>query len=110
MAAGSLISLGGNLEQPRLSKPSDYPAVGPSGPEGSSSGAGKLVSQNLNQEGPQHSQDSGEHTGASWGKAEWTVGVSKGEGGSPSTAVKCAWSVDLSSGQTIPNARDDDKY
>ena len=103
MAAGSLISLGGNLEQPRLSKPSDYPAVGPTGAEGSSSGAGKLVSQNLNQEGPQHSQDSGEHTGAAWGKAEWTIGKSTAGGGT-SVPYKC--SVDLTEGQMIPNAKE----
>ena|ERR1035441_10555491 len=89
---GGLISLGGNLENPRDSKPSDYPAVGPSGAAGTASGEGKLVSLTTNQEGPRHSQDDG--GGSTWGKADWTVGVSK----SGSTAVKGDWSVDLSSG------------
>jgi hypothetical protein len=43
MAVGQLITLGGNLENPRDSKPSDYPAVGPSGPAGQAEGANKLV-------------------------------------------------------------------
>ena len=97
-----LIKLGGNLESPRDSKASDYPAVGPSGAAGMQSGAGSLVKQTMNQEGPQHSQDSGEHTQADWGKAEWTVGVNKGEGGSPSTAVSIKGSVDFNTGQMSP--------
>jgi hypothetical protein len=86
-----LIKLGGNLENPRDCKPSDFPEIGPTGPAGSSSGDGQLVKQTFNQEGPRHSQDDGE--------AEWTVGVSKGEGGSPSTAIKISASVDLDSGE-----------
>ena len=95
-----LISLGGNLEQPRMSKPSDYPAVGPSGAEGMSSGAGQLVKQTMTQEGPMHTQDSGEGSPSVWGKdGEFKVGQAKSEG----TAVKCDWSVDFESGAVSPN-------
>ena len=103
MAADSLIKLGGNLENPRDCKASDFPAVGPSGAAGMSSGDNQLVKQTFNQEGPQHSQDDGEHTQAKWGKAEWTVGKAS-EG---STAVKCDWAVDFESGQSIPNVATD---
>jgi hypothetical protein len=107
---GSLIALGGNLEQPRDSKPSDYPAVGPTGSAGEASGAGKLVTQTEAQEGPRHTQDSGENTPSDWGKADgFTVQKNKGEGAGQ-TDVKCSWSVDFDSGQTIPNAAMDDKY
>ena len=111
MAVGNgLISLNGNLEQPRDSKPSDYPAVGPQGAAGESSGAGKLVKQTVNQEGPRHTQDSGENSPSVWGKdGEFTVQKNKGEG-SGGSAVKCDWAVDFKSGQTVPNAMMDDKY
>lgn len=101
MAVGTLIKLGGNLEQPRDSKPSDYPAVGPSGPTGEMEpGEGKLVKLSMNQEGPRHTQDSGENTPSKWGSdGGFTVSKAK----SQSTSVKCDWSVDLSSGQVSPN-------
>ncbi len=41
MAVGTLTKLGGNLEQPRDSKPSDYTAVAKSKGEGGSSVASK---------------------------------------------------------------------
>ena len=109
---GKIIALGGNLENPREAKATDWPSVGPSGPEGSSSGDGKLVTQTQNQEGPRHSADSGPNTPSVWGEAgkEYPVSVSKGEGGTASTAVKCDWSVDFSTGQTSPNAMLDTKY
>lgn len=97
-----LIKLAGNLANPRDSKPSDYSPVGPTGPEGSSSGAGQLVKQNLNQEGPMHSQDSGVNTQAEWGKAEWTVGKAS-EG---STAVSYKGAVDFNSGSMVPGAKE----
>jgi len=90
-----LISLGGNLESPRNCKPSDFPAVGPSGPEGEAKGAGQLVNQTLTQEGPQHTQDEGEHTPSKWGKADWTVGKAS-EG---STAISIPCSVDFETGK-----------
>ena len=100
MAVGTLITLGGNLDSPRDSKPSDYPAVGPSGSAGEASGAGQLVKQTMNQEGPRHTPDGGENTPSEWGKADgFTVAKAK----SQSTAVKCDWSVDLSTGQVSPN-------
>ena len=99
MAVGSLIALGGNLENPRDSKPSDYPAVGPSGAAGSSSGEGQLVKQSVNQEGPRHSQDDGDQTGAKWGKADWTIGKSTGGGG---TSVSYKGAVDFNTGQMVP--------
>src|SRR5208337_5306632 len=102
---GGLVPLGGNLEQPRMSKATDYPAVGPSGPEGMAEGAEKLVTQNTNQEGPRHTQDSGDQTPSVWGKdGEFTVGKSKGEGGMMSTAVSIKGSIDCETGQMVPNA------
>jgi hypothetical protein len=104
MAVGTLIKLGGNLEQPRDSKPSDYPAVGPQGPAGESSGAGKLMKLTQNQEGPMHTQDSGDQTPSVWGKTDgFTVQKSKGEGeGGSSLSIK--GSVDLKTGQMSPEA------
>lgn len=105
MTVGSLISLGGNLEDPRNAKASDFGSGDyASGPAGSSSGAMQLVKQTTTQEGPMHTQDNGEGSPSVWGKADFPVGKSMGEGGMASTSVKCDWSVDLSSGQTIPNA------
>ena len=101
---GGLIKQGGNLESPREASGKDWPNVGASGPAGQSSGANQLVKQTTEQEGPMHTQDSGDRTPSVWGKADFPVGKSKGEGGMASTAVKCDWSVDLSSGQTMPNA------
>ena len=104
MAVGTLIKLGGNLDTPRDSKPSDYPAVGPSGAAGEASGKGQLVKQTMNQEGPRHSEDSGENTPSVWGKVEGnTVQKSKGEGeGGSSLSIK--GSVDLKTGQMSPEA------
>jgi len=99
----TLITLGGNLEQPRLSKPSDYSSVGPSGPAGEAKGAGQLVKQTENQEGPRHVRDDGENTPSNWGKDYgFTIGVSKGEGGEPATSVKCDWAVSFDTGQISP--------
>ena len=109
-AVGGLIKMGGNLENPRDAKASDWASVGPSGAAGSSSGAGKLVTLTENQEGPRHTEDGGENTPSEWGIDGMVVAVNKGEGGTASTAVKCDWSVDLSTGQTSPNAMLDTKY
>lgn len=107
MTAGSLITLGGNLEDPRNAKASDFPAVGPMGAAGMAEGAGKLVMQTPTQMGPMHTQDKGDQTPSVWGSdGGFTVSKSK----SRSTDVKCDWAVDLESGQTIPNAMMDDKY
>ena len=105
MAVGTLTKLGGNLESPRNSSPSDYSAVGPSGAAGMQSGAGQLVKLTQDQEGPRHTEDSGDNTPSVWGVKGFNVGKSKGEGeGGSSMAIKC--SVDLSTGQTVPNAED----
>ena len=105
MTVGSLISLGGNLEDPRNAKASDFGSGDyASGPAGSSSGAMQLVKQTTTQEGPMHTEDSGDQTPSVWGKADFPVAKNKGEGGMASTSVKCDWSVDLSTGQTSPNA------
>ena len=102
----SLIKLGGNLEQPRDSKPSDYPAVGPMGAAGESSGAGKLVKQTVNQEGPRHSEDSGENTPSVGGKVDgFTVQKNKGEGAGQSS-LSYKGSVDCKTGQMSPEAVD----
>jgi hypothetical protein len=104
-AVGGLIKMGGNLENPRDSKPSDWASVGPSGAAGSSSGAGKLVTQTLAQEGPRHTEDSGINTASVWGQVSgFEVAKNKGESGTAPGAVKCDWSVDFQSGQTVPNA------
>lgn len=103
MAVGTLTKLGGNLESPRNSSPSDYPAVGPSGAAGTQSGAGQLVKMSKEQEGPRHTEDSGDNTPSVWGVKGFNVGKSKGE----STSVKCNWSVDLSSGQISPSVMTD---
>lgn len=102
---GALVKLGGNLEDPRNSKPTDWPNVGPSGSAGEESGAGKLVPQTEAQEGPRHTEDSGENTPSVWGKVEgFTVSKNKGEGGMASTAVSIKGSVDLNTGEMSPNA------
>lgn len=93
---GGLISLGGNLEHPRDCKASDFPMVGPSGAAGEASGAGKLIVQTVNQEGPRHTQDDGSLTPSVWGKADgFTVG--KAKSGATTVASKC--SVDLQTGE-----------
>jgi hypothetical protein len=102
---GKLIALGGNLENPREAKASDWASVGPTGAAGSSSGAGKLVTQTQNQEGPRHTEDDGENTASKWGKVEgFTVSVSKGESGTAPGSVSIKGSVDLSTGQMSPEA------
>lgn len=108
MATGTLIKLGGNLENPRDSKPSDYPAVGPMGAAGMAEGAGKLVPLSELQEGPRHNADSGEQTPSVWGKAGtlYTVEKNKGEGGMASTAVSIKGSLNLETGQMEPNAKE----
>ena len=102
MAIGPLIKLGGNLEQPRDSKPSDYPAVG-TGSVVEASGSGKLIKQTETQEGTQHTQDSGSGTPSVWGKADFPVGKSTSEGG---TSVSIKGGIDLVTGQMTPNAVD----
>jgi hypothetical protein len=106
MSIGKLIELGGNLDSPRNSKPSDYPAVGPTGPAGQAEGANKLIKQTSNQEGPMHTQDSGDQTSSVWGKADFPVGKNAGEGGGSSTAVSIKGSVNCETGQMSPEAMD----
>ena len=103
-AMGGLIKQGGNLESPRDSKATDWPNVGSSGPAGQASGANQLVKQTTEQEGPMHTQDSGVRTPSVWGKADFPVGKSKGEGGMASTAVSIKGSIDCETGQMSPNA------
>lgn len=102
-----LISLGGNLCCPAMSKPSDYTVGGPAigAPGSTPAGANKLISQTQNQEGPMHTQDSGDMTPSVWGKADFPITVSIGESymkpGSPSIPQ----SVDFNSGQISPNVK-----
>jgi len=107
MAAGTLITLGGNLEDPRNSKASDYSPVGPSGAAGSSSGSGQLVKQTVEQEGPRHTNDSGENTPSTWGSEDkgFTVQVNKGEGAGQSS-LSYKGSVDFNTGQMSPESVD----
>lgn len=101
--SGGLIKLGGNLEDPRNAKASDFSAVGPMGAAGESSGAGQLVKQTLTQEGPRHTQDGGENSSSVWGKdGEFPVVKNKGEG-SGQSSIKCDWGVDFETGQSVPN-------
>ena len=105
MTVGSLISLGGNLEDPRNAKASDFGSGDyASGPAGSSSGAMQLVKQTTTQEGPMHTQDDGESSASVWGKADFPVGKSKGEGSMASTSLSIKGSIDLNTGQMVPNA------
>ena len=97
---GSLISLPGNLESPRQAKPSDWSVTGATGAAGEASGQNKLVKLTDTQEGPRHTQDSGENTPSVWGKAEFAVGKAK----SQSTDVSWGCAVDLKSGATVPTA------
>lgn len=90
MAVGTLISLGGNLENPRDSKPSDYSAVGPTGAEGSSSGEGQLVKQSPTQIVNNDIKAS-----------DFKVGQSSAAG----TSVSCPVSVDLKDGFVVPDVR-----
>jgi hypothetical protein len=109
-SGGGLIKLSGNLEDPRNAKASDFPAVGPLGPAGEASEQNQLIKQTQNQEGPRHTQDDGENTPSVWGKADgFAVQKNKGEGAGQST-IKCDWSVDFETGQTVPNAALDNKY
>jgi hypothetical protein len=96
MAIGDLTKLGGNLESPRQCKPSDFPAVGPSGPEGSSSGAGQLVKMSEEQESPRSTQDGGDQTPSNWSKDTWKVSKSTGGQG---TSVSFKGNVDLKDGK-----------
>ena len=98
-----LIKLGGNLESPRQCKPSDFPAVGPSGPEGEAKGAGQLVQMSEAQESPRSTQDDGDQTPSHWGKDTWTVGKNTDGRG---TAVPIKVSVDCVSGQMVPCAKE----
>ena len=101
MAVGTLVKLGGNLESPRQCKPSDFPMVGPSGPEGEAKGAGQLVQMTEAQESPRSTQDDGDQTPSSWAKDTWTVGKNTDGRG---TAIPIKVSVDLVTGQMIPEA------
>ena len=100
-----LISLGGNLCCPANSKPSDYTVTGPSqGAAGMAVGSG-LVKQSDDQESPRRTQDSGDQTPSVWGKAPWTVGVSKGESATPAGSLSIPQSIDFSTGQISPNVK-----
>ena len=103
MAIGDLVKLNGALESPRQCKPSDFPAVGPTGPEGMASGAGQLVKQTAEQIAPRSVQDNGDQTPSNWSKDTWKVGKSSSEAG---TSVSFKGSVDLKCGQMVPCARE----
>ena len=107
--ADSLIKLGGNLESPDMSKASDYPAVGPSGPAGMQTGADKLVPQTVTQEGPQHTEDGGPGMPVPADRSRvisenFKVSVNGGESGMKPTAVSIPGSVDFTTGQMSPEA------
>ena len=110
MAVGTLIKLGGNLEDPRNAKPSDFtPGGGPEGKAGSvPPGANKLQKLSVEQEGLRHIEDDGPGTPSVWGKENGIkIEKTQREAG---TSVPCPWGVDFNTGQTVPNAKMDDKY
>jgi hypothetical protein len=78
MAVGTPVKLSNNLESPRDAKPSDFPAVGPSGAAGESSGAGQLVKKSCDPASP----------------SDFKVTQAKGT----STSIKNSCSVDLNTG------------
>lgn len=106
MSNDSLIKLGGNLESPRESKPTDWPNVGASGPSGQESGNSQLVKQSENQCGPRHTQDDGDNTPSKWGSdGGFVVAKNKGESGSASASLSYKrGGVDFETGQMSVNA------
>lgn len=105
----TLIKLGGNLEEPRNSKPSDYPAVGPSGAAGMAMGQDKLVPMNTNQWMPMHTEDDGPGTPVPTDRSRliamnFPVSKNMGESGMKPTDVSIPGSVDLKTGQMSPMA------
>lgn len=101
--ANDLIKLGGNLESPREAKATDWPNVGASGPAGQESGRNQLVKLTETQEGPMHTQDSGDNTPSVWGKVE---GFSVSKSKSQSTSLSIKGSVNFETGQMSPNAEE----
>lgn len=101
---GKLIALGGNLESPRESKPTDWPNVGASGPAGQESGRNKLISLTDEQESPRRAQDSGDQTPSVWGVKGFDVSKNKGESGTAPTSVSIKGSVNCETGQMSPEA------
>ena len=107
----SLIKLGGNLEDPRNSKPSDYPAVGPMGAAGMAMGKDKLATQTQNQWMPMHTEDDGPGTPVPTDRSRvisenFKVSVSGGEAGMKPTTITQSWpcGVDLKDGQMLTPA------
>lgn len=105
----SLITLGGNLLEPRNSKPSDYPAVGPMGAAGMESGMNKLVPMTTNQWMPMHTEDDGPGTPVPTDRSRviamnFPISKNGGESGMKPMAVSIPGSVDLATGQMSPMA------
>lgn len=104
----SLITLGGNLLEPRNSKPSDYPAVGPMGAAGMESGMDKLVPMTTNQWMPMHTEDDGPGTPVPTDRSRvisenFKVSVNGGESGMKASTITQSWpcGVDLKDGQML---------
>lgn len=105
----SLIKLGGNLEDPRNCKPSDFPAVGPSGAAGMTSGQDKLAMQTQNQWMPRHTEDDGPGTPVPTDRSRvigenFKVSMNMGEAGMKPTAVSIPGSVNFKDGSMSPEA------
>jgi hypothetical protein len=106
----SLITMSGNLLYPRDCKGSDFPDIGPTGAAGESSGSNQLVKQTVNQCAPRSTEDDGPGTPVPGDRSRviasnFKVTPNKGEGVGQST-VSFKGGVDFSSGQMVPNARD----
>jgi hypothetical protein len=97
MDKNSLVSLPGNLENPRNTTASDFPSSGGM-KAGMAEGKNELTKQSENQEGPRHAEDSGDGTPSVWGKGGkgFSVGQSKSETG---TAMSGREGVDFVSGK-----------
>lgn len=89
-AKDKLITLSGNQTSPYNSKPSDWSVKVPA--EGSSSGKDKLVKAPSDNNAVMPS--------------DFSVAKGTGEEGN---SVKVPWGVSFDSGQTVPNAEEDDK-
>lgn len=110
----SLIKLGGNLEDPRNSKPSDYPAVGPMGAAGMAMGQDKLVPMTTNQWMPMHTEDGGPGMPVPTDRSRvisenFKVSMNGGEAGMKPMAVSIPGSVDFKTGSMSPTF-DKQKY
>lgn len=102
--AKDLVTLSTNQESPYLAEAKDFktvksPTAGAAHP--AHPGDEGLTHQSETQEGPRHNEDDGDRTPSVWGKGGKAFSVGQSDGGS--TTVKIPQSVDLKTGQVVPN-------